>query len=1294
IDGQLVDTLLPLAKWCIYSKVPPVKFSGVLALSCLSKLWPHKILTFALPEIHDCLTALSQSYCQLTGVEIFSVVHVALLHPHLGLEFSSHLPQLLQAIIFDHSNSSFNNNVDAVIVGDWVNDIKYDSDKDNIDCPEIDNSRKEATQMFDAFALAFMDKIVSFVQDIANTNESAEAEKETRQGALMSRLQSFGLKSATATTLTSRTRMKYEAMVQVFRQCMTTFWFALSPRLFKERATKVMDVVCSTPQCGSFGSILCGTMTSANPQLAISQWIAKLVKKVVETKQGQDIPNSWFSIGTNGTTRKYEASELKLKGSKTVLSYHLEVLEGLVSNGHHHLIPYMSLLGTVITLVSGAESPEIQDFGGRLFESVAASLMRDRPSEVHPFSPALWNRAIGGTGDNEDQTTKWKHWQAWGMFVEVEMKGFQRFWKPDLQLQWTGPTLETAKALQQLIDDVLSQPIAKLNAFIDNNNNNNNSNEDVFTSTTLLSSRDLSLYVRLIHHLCHGCGHLGDFDVDTYAQQQQVVKREPLFITSKNATANSLWWYHFPKDEKHPALGRLAQIRNVLHSPSTHVQDQKVSLRTALTRLVIRLYAKLSQFSETSQQERPTEEKKKEEIIKDDIGREFPGLSKVLTLVNQLSQVLLNQDAVNWDVVSAVGDFGHKFQSFIGDYLTGMRNNERVAYVTQEHALTLKRLYFLFHQNTFTTDVEKLLLAIAKTCIGQGAIFHQVRDAALHALITPRTLSNFRLAMEQIFIFFADVLCQDSPDKHSLQAALLILQSQTFIATLVCATPQRRRHFLNALLQCWRHKDTKVQDGVHNAFMSYWVQLSFDMIHLPLDKIQDKTRKDEVIEAMKRINQELDISSQELVKIAKGGNDSNVERKKDEDANKEAESDLKQKEAIELEIVAIQKQMKEVNIPKLQKDISDLILKRPNEINTETILSLLKDHNLPISKQLFSAVSPAEFAPVLFALIKGSSSSGSTSPPSLSPEAIETFRQAITDLLTQHLRTSVSKLNNESPAFTYWRYQLMATSLLWADLRPNVAPSQEVVQYFCSLVSQDVPQFQSLACNALETILGNFVPLLDYKRVLKSDQPLPVDHHFGWDTSYSKKITIRDLHVPLPSYLLPVTLLSPQTAHYLHQTVNVFYMMFDICAKWENKSIARNCEQLHKLDAMALRRLAPASSWFERRHCHVIRDLLRAKWPRSEKDKDVSQWQVSEALWHAVLKAFRDESQLVKEKESQITASEIYAGVVRASHHFIAIRTSPFQKEADFLRFLDKEVQQVMLRAIRLCPSESEESWN
>ncbi|ETO15093.1 hypothetical protein RFI_22271 [Reticulomyxa filosa] len=56
--------------------------------------------------------------------------------------------------------------------------------------------------------------------------------------------------------------------------------------------------------------------------------------------------------------------------------------------------------------------------------------------------------------------------------------------------------------------------------------------------------------------------------------------------------------------------------------------------------------------------------------------------------------------------------------------------------------------------------------------------------------------------------------------------------------------------------------------------------------------------------------------SQELVKIAKGDNDSNAERKKDGDTSKEAESDLKQKKAIELEIEAIQKQLKEINILK------------------------------------------------------------------------------------------------------------------------------------------------------------------------------------------------------------------------------------------------------------------------------------------------------------------------------------------------------------------------------------------
>ncbi|ETO03864.1 hypothetical protein RFI_33537 [Reticulomyxa filosa] len=79
-----------------------------------------------------------------------------------------------------------------------------------------------------------------------------------------------------------------------------------------------------------------------------------------------------------------------------------------------------------------------------------------------------------------------------------------------------------------------------------------------------MSSRKLSLYVRLINYLCHCFGHLADFDVDTYTQQLQVVKIYHLF-TAKNATSNLLLWYHFPKDYKHHAICRHLQISNVLH---------------------------------------------------------------------------------------------------------------------------------------------------------------------------------------------------------------------------------------------------------------------------------------------------------------------------------------------------------------------------------------------------------------------------------------------------------------------------------------------------------------------------------------------------------------------------------------------------------------------------------------------------------------------------------------------------------------------------------------------------------
>ncbi|ETO23852.1 hypothetical protein RFI_13316 [Reticulomyxa filosa] len=177
-DDQLVDTLLPCqAK---FSRIGIIMFIKAMATQIIT-------ITFGIDA-------------SLTNQIIQTL---ALLSRIFGKVF------LLTTISFASSKDSRHSDgidVDvAVVVGDLVNDIKYDSNKDNIDWPEIDNVRKEVTQMLDAFALAFVDKIVSFIQDIANANESAEAEKEKRQGALMSRLQAFGLKSATVTTLTSRT---------------------------------------------------------------------------------------------------------------------------------------------------------------------------------------------------------------------------------------------------------------------------------------------------------------------------------------------------------------------------------------------------------------------------------------------------------------------------------------------------------------------------------------------------------------------------------------------------------------------------------------------------------------------------------------------------------------------------------------------------------------------------------------------------------------------------------------------------------------------------------------------------------------------------------------------------------------------------------------------------------------------------------------------------------------------------------------------------------------------------------
>ena len=67
---------------------------------------------------------------------------------------------------------------------------------------------------------------------------------------------------------------------------------------------------------------------------------------------------------------------------------------------------------------------------------------------------------------------------------------------------------------------------------------------------------------------------------------------------------------------------------------------------------------------------------------------------------------------------------------------------------------------------------------------------------------------------------------------------------------------------------------------------------------------------------------------------------------------------------------------------------------------------------------------------------------------------------------------------NEQPKHSFqqsnvhWVYQLMGTALLYASLRPDIAPCRECIQYFCNLTNNQLIYLRECAFIALSTIIG------------------------------------------------------------------------------------------------------------------------------------------------------------------------------------------------------------------------------
>ena len=86
------------------------------------------------------------------------------------------------------------------------------------------------------------------------------------------------------------------------------------------------------------------------------------------------------------------------------------------------------------------------------------------------------------------------------------------------------------------------------------------------------------------------------------------------------------------------------------------------------------------------------------------------------------------------------------------------------------------------------------------------------------------------------------------------------------------------------------------------------------------------------------------------------------------------------------------------------------------------------------------------------------------------------------------------------PVVSHWKYKLMTGLTIFTNLRPNIAPNEDILRFFFQLLSADILSLKSLAFNALETIIGTYLPKIHYTNKLKKES-YPNDNFFNYNNS-------------------------------------------------------------------------------------------------------------------------------------------------------------------------------------------------
>ena len=400
----------------------------------------------------------------------------------------------------------------------------------------------------------------------------------------------------------------------------------------------------------------------------------------------------------------------------------------------------------------------------------------------------------------------------------------------------------------------------------------------------------------------------------------------------------------------------------------------------------------------------------------------------------------------------------------------------------------------------------------------------------------------------------------------------------------------------------------QVQAAISQNFFTYFSKLRFRTLNIAPSLAQgNASRQKEMDQINDSLRQEHALMQQELLRIA--------QREREEVVS---EDDAKSEDALSESYVKIPPTPNDPVVMSLASlvDNLDLTTLKIDIANLTKILS----NPTPQSLSLFLKQQGFQLPPTLFSSLSAQQLQSIIDNSKLS-QFIKKKVPSLSDVLSKvgggHSNNSHNSQRTKR-VVVHWKYQLMASILLWKSLRPNMAPTMETVQYFLNLIHSDVPSLNRVALSSLSVIVRSYIPRLHYKDVLKDSSRYPMEHTFGFRKCFEGKVSIHDLIDSLPRYMLPRATLTKECADMVHafctKNMDIIFEAFV-----DNHPHLRSADPVQNrrssdtqlTNLVAMRYLWPYDGyemtleWWEHRHHMLCNHLLRCKWPDMNADDQV-----------------------------------------------------------------------------------------